>query len=136
MAGDDSKGKDVVQPRVPQPWENNPYHELYLHHSDQTGGALIPILLEEDNYQSWQEAIQDALDVKNKTGFLDGTLERPKADGEERQQWQSCNTMVKHWLLGSMSKTMHKSVARMKDAKGIWDELKERFTQTGCLSMI
>ncbi|KAL6201231.1 hypothetical protein ACLB2K_024946 [Fragaria x ananassa] len=136
MAGDDSKGKDVVQPRVPQPWENNPYHELYLHHSDQTGGALIPILLEEDNYQSWQEAIQDALDVKNKTGFLDGTLERPEADGEERQQWQRCNTMVKHWLLGSMSKTMHKSVARMKDAKSIWDELKERFTQTGCLSMI
>ncbi|KAL6207506.1 hypothetical protein ACLB2K_018464 [Fragaria x ananassa] len=60
-----------------------------------------------------------ALDVKNKTGFLDGTLERPEADGEERQQWQRCNNMVKHWLFGSMSKTMHKSVARMKDAKGI-----------------
>lgn len=133
MAGEnDNKQQMLSSPysRIPQPWEKNPYHPLYLHHS-----ALILISLEEDNYQAWQEAIIDALDVKNKAGFLDGTQKKPDEDGEELQQWRRCNTMVKHRLLGSMSKEMHQSVSRLEDAKVIWDDLKERFTQTSCLSV-
>ncbi|EEF32009.1 conserved hypothetical protein [Ricinus communis] len=99
MAGEKNNKQQMVaspHPRIPQPWENNPYHPLYLHHSDQTGGALIRISLEEDNYQTWQEAIINALDMKNKAGFLDGTQKKPEEDGEEQQQWRRCNTMVKH----------------------------------------
>lgn len=137
MAGERDNTQQVVvssQARLPQPWEKNPYHPLFLHHSDQTSAVLIPIILEDNNYQAWQEAISDALEVKNKACFLDGTQKKPAEEGEELQQWRRCNTMVKHWLLASMSKEMHKSVSRLKDAKDIWDELKERFTQTRCLS--
>ena len=53
----------------------NPY---FLHHGDNPGNTLVSQLLTgQDNYVSWSRAMQLAVSVKNKIGFLDGSIPKP-----------------------------------------------------------
>ena len=45
------------------------------------------------------------------------------------QWWESCNNMVASWIFNTLEKTLHNSVTFVEDAKGMWDELKQRFSQ-------
>ena len=54
-------------------------HPYFLHHSDSHGFLLVSQLLTGENYNSWSQAMQIALSVKNKTGFIDGSLPKPNA---------------------------------------------------------
>ncbi|KAL6213230.1 hypothetical protein ACLB2K_012677 [Fragaria x ananassa] len=81
MAGDDeSKCPKIVKgsetSKATTPWENS-NHPLFLHHSDQPGAMLVSEPLTEDNYSTWAPSMMIALRIKNKTGFVDGTLKRP-----------------------------------------------------------
>ena len=44
--------------------------------------VLLSQSLNEENYGSWSRAMRLALSVKNKTGFIDGTLQAPNAEIE------------------------------------------------------
>jgi hypothetical protein len=92
-------------------------------------------MLMEDNYTTWVQSMSMALTIKNKKGFVDGTLRRPTHNSNEQQQWDRCDILVRTWLLGSMSKDISSSVIHCKDARGIWLELKERFSQTNTVSL-
>lgn len=67
------------------PWENA-NHPLYIHHFDQPGTSLVAHMLMEDNYINWVQAITMALTIKNKKGFIDGTLTRPTPNLDEHTQ--------------------------------------------------
>lgn len=121
--------KDQAIANRSEPWEKS-NHPLFLHHSDQPGAILVAQTLVEDNYTTWAQAMEMALTIKNKKGFIDGTISKPSGNPVEEIQWQRCNTLVKMWLLGSMSKEISSSVIHCKDAKGMWLELKERFSHT------
>ncbi|CAN6691442.1 unnamed protein product [Malus baccata var. baccata] len=109
-------------------WEN-PNHPFFLHHSDQPGAILVPQPLVEDNYNTWVQSMSMALTVKNKLGFVDGTITKPSESNlEQLQQWNRCNNLVKTWLLGSMSKEISGSVINYKDARQMWTDLQERFS--------
>ena len=49
----------------------------FLHHSDSTGLVLVSQLLVGDNYASWSRAMTIALSIKNKLGFINGSLLKP-----------------------------------------------------------
>ncbi|KAM5550166.1 hypothetical protein ABKV19_001222 [Rosa sericea] len=129
MAGDEEKA--VVQKPLDQqtsknaaPWENS-NHPLFLHHSDQPGAMLVAQALVEDNYTTWEQSMLMALTIKNKKGFVDGTLAKPTHNPSEQLQWERCNTLVKTWLLGAMSKDISNSVIHCKDARSICDAAPE-----------
>ncbi|KAI4345989.1 hypothetical protein L6164_013073 [Bauhinia variegata] len=84
----------------------------------------------EDNYTTWAQSMDVALTIKNKKGFIDGTLKRSMHNANEQNQWDQCNTLVKTWLLAAMSKENQSSIVHSKDARGMWLELQERFSQT------
>ncbi|XP_024196353.1 uncharacterized protein LOC112199594 [Rosa chinensis] len=117
--GEDSKpGKGSSESgsaRTPEAWEN-PNHPLYLHHSDQPGAILVSQSLEENNYMAWIQSMSMALTIKNKKGFVDGSIPRPTNRVEEALQWQRCDTLVKTWLLGSMSKEISGSFFNIENA--------------------
>ncbi|CAN6696828.1 unnamed protein product [Malus baccata var. baccata] len=116
-------------------WEN-PNHSLYLYHSDPPGAILVPQPLVEDNYSTWVQSISMALTVKNKLGFVDGTINKPSEDiSKELQQWKRCNNLVKTWLLGSMSKEISRSVINYKDAQQMWTDLQERFSHVNIIQL-
>jgi len=71
-----------------------------------------------------------SLDVKNKSGFIDGTLPRPLETDKNFCLWSRCNSMVKSWLLNYVSPQICRSILRMNDASDIWRDLNSRFNMT------
>ncbi|KAJ9554588.1 hypothetical protein OSB04_018633 [Centaurea solstitialis] len=103
---------------------------FFLHHSDNTGLVLVSQPLNSENYSSWSRSMIIALSVKNKIGFIDGSLVRP--DGTNQQKlnaWIRNNHIVISWILNTLSKEISPSVMYRDTAKEMWDELKERFSQ-------
>ena len=65
-------------PRPPVDHYNNPY---YLHNSDHAGLVLVSDRLETGaDFHAWRRSVRMALNVRNKLGFIDGTIPKPPAD--------------------------------------------------------
>uniref|UniRef100_A0A803NFI1 Integrase catalytic domain-containing protein n=1 Tax=Cannabis sativa TaxID=3483 RepID=A0A803NFI1_CANSA len=68
----------------------DPSDPYYLHHADNLGNVLVSQLLTgQDNYMSWSRAMQLAISVKNKLGFLDGDKINPNKQDSNAQKTQS-----------------------------------------------
>ena len=80
---------------------NNPF---FLHSGDHPGLVLVSHLLTGSSYNTWSWAMLMALNVKNKLGFMDGTLSQPMTDYPTARIWPRCNNMVTSWLLNAVSK--------------------------------
>ncbi|KAL4572890.1 hypothetical protein LXL04_019678 [Taraxacum kok-saghyz] len=84
-----------------------------------------------ENYNSWSQAMQIALSVKNKTGFIDGSLPKPNVtEIINLDAWLRNNKLVIFWILNSVSKEISASIMFTETAYDIWNDLKDRFQQT------
>ena len=61
---------------------------LLLHHSDHPRLVLVSKVLEGDNYGQWSRAMRLALSAKNKLGFINGDLEKPKSTDTKFPLWE------------------------------------------------
>ena len=110
---------------------DDPLSSYYLHHSDNPGTVLVSQLLNGDNYASWNRSMLIALSVKNKLGFVDGSI--LKSDGSDPQllnAWRRNNHIVIAWLMNSVSKEISSSLLFGESAAKIWTDLNERFQQS------
>ncbi|XP_068649201.1 uncharacterized protein [Aristolochia californica] len=106
---------------------SNPY---YLHHSDSPEQVLVSQLLTGENYTSWSRAMTLALSVKNKVGFIDGSIPEPQsADPPLLNSWTRNNHIVISWILNSVSKEISASVMFAASAREIWLALRDRYQQ-------
>ena len=103
---------------------------LYMHNADHPGLQLISLCLDGSNYDDWNAAMRIALDAKNKIGFTDGSLTRPEISDPSFRLWSRCNSMVKSWILNSVSQQIYRSILRLNDAADIWKDLHGRFHMT------
>ncbi|KAL5810760.1 hypothetical protein ACOSQ3_027485 [Xanthoceras sorbifolium] len=88
-----------------------PSNLFYLHHSDSPDLVLVSQQLTGDNYASWSRAMLIALSVKNKLGFIDGSISKP--DGNQidlLNSWIRNNNIVISWILNSVSKDISASI--------------------------
>ena len=53
---------------------DDPSSPYYFHHSDSPGLSLVSQPLIDNNYASWSQAMMIDLSVKNKLGFIDGSI--------------------------------------------------------------
>lgn len=60
---------------------------LFLHHDDNPGTVLVSWLLTGENYSTWSRSIAMALNAKNKTGFIDGTMVKPDPSNSKYSAW-------------------------------------------------
>ncbi|KAL4313244.1 hypothetical protein GQ457_01G015460 [Hibiscus cannabinus] len=104
---------------------NNPY---YLHQSDNPGMVLVTQPLANDNYNSWRRSMQMALFVKNKLGFVDGTISLPVLS-DRVNAWTRANNLVISWLLNFVSKDIAASLIYHSTIADIWKDLEDRFQQ-------
>ncbi|XP_060195432.1 uncharacterized protein LOC132624710 [Lycium barbarum] len=102
-----------------------------LHPSDHPGLIFVTDPLSEngENYFTWRRTFLNALHSKNKAGFVNGTVERPKENSQDLQPWIQCNAIVLSWLTNAIAKELQGSAARVETAREIWVDLEERFTQ-------
>lgn len=105
---------------------SNPY---YLHHSDNLGLILVSQQLTGENCSAWSRAMFMALSVKNKVGFIDGSITRPEDNTELLNSWIHNNNMVISWILNCVSKEISASIIYTESANEIWTDLKEHFQQ-------
>ncbi|XP_073019436.1 uncharacterized protein [Primulina eburnea] len=101
---------------------------LYIHPSDTPGMSLITHhLIGTDNYGIWSRAMLIALRAKNKTGFIDGTCQRPAFDHPTLHQWERCNALVLSWIMNSVSKEIFGGIVYAVDTSSVWTDLKEQY---------
>ncbi|XP_068331558.1 uncharacterized protein [Pyrus communis] len=112
-------------------------HAYYLHHSDQPGMMLVSQPLTLDNYNTWSRAMIGALKAKNKLSFVDGTFKKPekKVAAANLHQWDRCNSLVKTWLVNSISPEIQSSIIYCDLAYQVWEDFKERFSQTNNMQL-
>lgn len=106
---------------------DNPY---FLHTSDHAGLVLVSDRLTTDaDFHSWRRSVRMALNVRNKLGFIDGTILKPFENDRDYGSWSRCNDMVATWLMNSVSKKIGQSLLFISTAEGIWQNLMSRFKQ-------
>ncbi|KAJ0557342.1 putative retrotransposon Copia-like protein [Helianthus annuus] len=85
-----------------------PDNPLYLHASDSTNITIVNVKLKgTENYTVWANAMSLALRVKNKIGFIDGTIVKLDDNDILATQWDMCNSVVLTWKSNSVSKELY-----------------------------
>ena len=109
---------------------DEPSIPYFLPHSDSPGLVLVSQPLTRDNYASWSRAMLIAWSVKNKLGFVDGSIVKPKGiDLDFIHSWTRNNKIVIAWILNSVSKEISASVIFGDSTREIWLNLKDPLQQ-------
>ncbi|XP_062100426.1 uncharacterized protein LOC133806326 [Humulus lupulus] len=109
----------------------DPADPYYLHHADNPGNILVSQpLTGQENYASWSRAMRLSISIKNKLGFLDGSIPKPSlSDSVLYNAWIGNNNIVISWILNSVSKEIFASNLYNESAAVIWTNLRVRFHQ-------
>ncbi|XP_031486348.1 uncharacterized protein LOC116254842 [Nymphaea colorata] len=103
---------------------------FYIHHSDNPGNALVSQSFNGEIYGTWSRAMVMALSVKNKIKFIDGSIIEPNKNDPNHRLWVRCNNLVLSWILNSVTKDILVSIIYSTNAREVWQDLKERLTQS------
>ena len=134
MAGTSSDNPATQTPVTPNPAlvpreQEDPYSPYYLHHSENSVfGAITPIL-DKNNFHTWSKAFLMSLLIRNKVGFVNGTITKPEKDDEKMKSWQRCNTIILSWLIHSVSPEIRSTILYMETAQECWEKLKVLYAQ-------
>ncbi|KAF7814260.1 uncharacterized protein G2W53_028229 [Senna tora] len=99
-----------------------------LHSSDQPGMVLVTSPLTRSNYLTWNIAMKISLEAKEKLGFVDHSLPAPPmADVVAYRRWKNADSMVKAWIINSISKDLADHFICFPSSQALWDELETRY---------
>ncbi|XP_048620291.1 uncharacterized protein LOC125590664 [Brassica napus] len=130
MAPPSSSQNLPSNPADPSPITDHYENSYYLNSSDHAGLKLVTDRLTFGaDFHSWRRSVQMALNVRNKLGFVDGTIRKPSSTSRDSGSWSRCNDMVSTWLINSVSKNIGQSLLFMSTAESIWNNLLSRFKQ-------
>ncbi|XP_073219713.1 uncharacterized protein [Cicer arietinum] len=116
-------------PNFNRSYQNDMLDPFFMHPSDNSGLALVSPPLNNTNFHSWSRAMLVSLRSKNKSGFVLGTIYRPKDTDRLSMAWDRCNTMVMSWITNSLEPNIAQSIMWMDSAAEIWHELNDRYHQ-------
>ncbi|XP_074352828.1 uncharacterized protein LOC141691979 [Apium graveolens] len=105
----------------------DPSSALYIHPSDANTTQLVSVKFNGIGYYNWKHSIMLSLSAKNKLGFIDGTIIKPKVGTTEFKVWERYNDFVCSWLLNNLDESISRSVLFIKIARVIWIDLEDRF---------
>ncbi|KAF7842421.1 uncharacterized protein G2W53_004719 [Senna tora] len=88
--------------------------------------SLVVSQLTSTNFLGWSTAIKTALEAKGKLGFIDRSIEEP-TDEEDYWKWKKADSMVKSWIVNSMTKELADFFVYCRTTRELWDELEDRF---------
>lgn len=100
---------------------------LYLHPSDGCNSINIEKLQGASNYRSWKRSLEISLASKRKLGFVTGVVKRDASNSVRQDAWDTCNSMVISWIIGSVSEPIKRSIMFVENAAEIWKLLERRY---------
>ncbi|GAV57858.1 UBN2_3 domain-containing protein, partial [Cephalotus follicularis] len=86
------------------------------------------------NYLLWAQAVKIYIMAKKKLKFLNCDLSAPDARGYE--DWMQENAVILIWLWNSMEPETAANVMFHNTAKGVWDDLKDTYSQDKNMNMV
>lgn len=108
----------------------NPISPYYIGPNENSGAMLVTQLLDFTNYHGWARSMKRALRIKNKLGFIDGSIPIPtEANSPLLEQWLRCNDIVITWLQNTLSVDIKTSTLYAETAQNLWNELEHRHAQ-------
>ncbi|EOY13666.1 Uncharacterized protein TCM_032303 [Theobroma cacao] len=107
----------------------DPQFPYYLHHIDHLGSVVINPKLTTNNYVAWSRSFLLALSIRNKLGFINGSIPKPQVTDDLYSSWIRCNNLIVAWILDSISPPIASTVFYMDFAMKIWSALKQSYAQ-------
>ncbi|XP_076920478.1 uncharacterized protein LOC143581613 [Bidens hawaiensis] len=96
--------------------DTSPY---YIHASDYPRQLHVSDILTDGYYNDWSQEMLNFLFAKNKVGFIDGTIKKPKSNNPTHMAWMRSGAMIKCWLHTAMEKEIRTSVKYAASAQDI-----------------
>jgi len=78
------------------------------------------------DYKSWSLEVEILLEQKQVLGIVDGTEEAPE-DATELKSWKKQHGIARSTILLTMERSLQQQYGVQKDAKALWDQLKEDY---------
>ncbi|XP_010463259.1 PREDICTED: uncharacterized protein LOC104743928 [Camelina sativa] len=72
--------------------------------------------------------MSNALQAKQRTGFINGTISKPSIDDPNFENWQTVNSMIVGWIRTSIKPKVKSNITFISNARALWLDLKERFS--------
>ncbi|XP_024008540.1 uncharacterized protein LOC112084083 [Eutrema salsugineum] len=104
----------------------SPYH-IDPDYQAEENLPMVILSQADDNYFIWKNHFLEFLVSKNKTGFVDGSVEKPDPSSPLYQPWVICNARVKCWLMNSVSENLQDYVRFAETAHKAWEEFRMIF---------
>ncbi|XP_057418242.1 uncharacterized protein LOC130712423 [Lotus japonicus] len=108
-------------------------HDYYIHPNENLSLVLVTPILDGSNYHSWTRAMEMSLQMKNKFGFVDGSIAKLPDTDPMLSAWKRCNNLVAiscdSWINHSVSHEIATSIIWIDTASFAWKDLKDRFSQ-------
>lgn len=83
----------------------------FHNHGDFPGTSLVSQRLTGcENYHNWSRTGRMTLIVKNKFGFVDGSIQQLPTEYPTHGGWIRCDTVVLTWIMNSISKEITSSI--------------------------
>ncbi|GAU25315.1 hypothetical protein TSUD_375780 [Trifolium subterraneum] len=117
---------DNIPAAVPIDQSQNPF---YIHPSENPAISLVNPVLDGKNYPSWARSMKNAIIMKNKLRFLDGSSPMPVAFDPSYESWMRCNNLVLSWIQNSVNSSIAQSIVYYDVAATAWNDLKSRFSR-------
>lgn len=73
-----------------------------LYRSDNPRSMITPVMLNGENYNQWANEKLNALQAQRKTGFINGTINKPSSDSLDYDNWIAVNSMIVGWIRASI----------------------------------
>ncbi|KAJ8748808.1 hypothetical protein K2173_011365 [Erythroxylum novogranatense] len=107
--------------------ENTDLEKYSITNTENPGAIIITTLFNGNNYLTWSKSMMIALCAKDKLSFIDGTCTQPMEDRNLLTRWRRADSMVKSWILNSMTKELGDAFLSFSTTRELWEELRERF---------
>ncbi|XP_014490207.1 uncharacterized protein LOC106752944 [Vigna radiata var. radiata] len=104
-------------------------HYYYIHPNENPSLVLVSPILEGHNYHGWARSMSMALQMKNKIGFVDGSIPCPTDKDPMVHAWKRCNNLVLSWINHSVSHEIATSIIWVDSVVAAWKDLKDWFSQ-------
>ncbi|KAL1214958.1 hypothetical protein V5N11_008737 [Cardamine amara subsp. amara] len=91
--------------------------DFYLHASADPCQVICSVLLNENNYEMWSKLMRNALRAKNKLGFIDGVITKPKEGNKSIKLWGIVNSsMLVAWILNAIEPKLRGFISCLETA--------------------
>ncbi|KAL0434831.1 UNVERIFIED_CONTAM: hypothetical protein Sradi_0191000 [Sesamum radiatum] len=91
--------------------------------------VMILALLNGNNWLSWSRSVRIALEGRDKLGYINGSCVKSAEGSADLRQWQVTDSMVRTWILNTISKDIVNAYLYAASAQSLWLELEARYRE-------